>query len=56
MGIESSGQVSLDWLLNILSTLDPGHEYFSKGYVPVKNLPKKVEIVDNSDGFYDCLP
>ena len=56
MGIECSGQVSLNWLLNILSTLDPGHEFFSKGFVPVKTLPKKVECVDNADGFFDGLP
>ena len=36
IGLVDSTQVGVDWLLNILSTLDENHEYFGKSFVPVK--------------------
>ncbi len=47
------------WLLAVLSTLDPDHEFFSKNFVyeaEKKQPAGGVQVVDNQDGFYSGLP
>ena len=56
MGIDAANQVGLDWLLTILSTLDPEHRFFQKSFVPQKYPAKNIDQVDNNDGFFDDLP
>ena len=56
MGIDHPSQVPQEWMLQVLSTLDPEHEFFSKAFVPQKSIPKRTVTIDNSDGFYDDLP
>ena len=55
-GLLDASQVNVDWLLAILSTLDGNHPFFEKSFVPVKTQPKRVQYVDNQDGFFDDLP
>lgn len=48
-------------MLRVISTLDPGHEYFSKGYNPPKECrePEVEEgdlFFDNSNHYLDGLP
>ena len=58
LGISEKKQPNRDWMLAVLSTMEPTHKIFRKDYVP----PLKVQsvqlskIVDNSDGFFDQLP
>lgn len=42
------------WLLDLLSTYEPGHRYFTKLYRPAKEKPERQ--LDNDDGFFDGLP
>ena len=59
LGIDAPSQVTLDWLLNILSTLDPKHQFFDKSFVPEKqpvNRQFRELMVHNEDNFYDNLP
>ena len=58
MGIKKWRQPDLQWILALLSILDPDHPFFAKDYVPVKEVDdaKEVELVDNNDGFFDSLP
>ena len=50
------------WCMVCLSTLNPDHAFFSKGYLANKQLTqtqkeeKLVDLIDNSDNFYTGLP
>jgi hypothetical protein len=51
------------WALAALSTLEPNHRIFGKGYVPdppplaaVNLAASAVPMVDNEDGLFDNLP
>jgi hypothetical protein len=49
------------WALHALSTLQPDHRIFGKGYVreprSLEELPRPAEpLVDNADGLFDGLP
>ena len=59
IGIDNVNQVTLDWLINVLSTIDPKHQFFDKSFVPVKqpaNKDYKELLIHNEDGFFDGLP
>ena len=43
LGIDGANQVGLEWLLHMLSTLDPDHRFFEKSFVPEKYPAKIVE-------------
>ena len=45
------------WLLAVLSTLQPGHAVFQKGYRPPSKakLDAQQEMVPNRNGFFDGL-
>ena len=47
------------WCLHLLSTVEPGHQFFTKGFRPSdlekENYPVQMEI-DNSDAFFVDLP
>ena len=44
------------WMLGILSTLQPTHEIFQKGYRPPSNLPpQQQQMISNPGGFFDGL-
>ena len=50
-------------MVDVLSTVNPGHRYFNKDYYPspeelrnVEHLDEFKVTMDNSDGFFDNLP
>ena len=46
------------WILDVISTLNPNHAIFQKGYVPEKTeeAETRTVYVRNDDGLYDGLP
>ena len=45
------------WLLDVLSTLRPGHDIFKKNYLPpIVTDKKENKVIDNSDSFFSDLP
>ena len=60
-GLKDETVANTEWLLDVLSSCNPEHEFFGKSYVPSaedsKYSRKKVQpVVNNSNGFYDDLP
>lgn len=54
-------KVNTEWLLTVLSTLDPTNRLFAKNYIPSEDERRnrdhlEEKLVDNSDGFYTGLP
>ncbi len=53
---------NLDWMLDVLATINKNHEYFHKDYSKPKKLVAEDELVagdklvENADGFFDSLP
>jgi hypothetical protein len=54
LGITEHHQPDLQWALDVLSTMDPYHEVFQKGYTPAKRSPGAQ--IHNRDGFFTNLP
>ena len=58
----SSHSPDIDWLLVVLSTLQPNHRYFSKSYYPSdeelggRGTKVKPPKDDEYDEFFDNLP
>jgi len=53
--------VDVDWLSTILKSLDPGHRFFAKDYLPQGEerrdwLTKVEEVFVDTTGFYSGLP
>lgn len=50
----------LNWMLDIIATIVPNHEYFEKNYRKPKKIVDEGEIqpglVSNHDGFFNSLP
>ena len=51
----------IPWMLNLIATIDSGHEYFKKDYKKPRKVVDEAEIVqpgmvNNNDGFFDALP
>jgi hypothetical protein len=55
LGINSADLVNTEWLLTILSTINPNHFYFSKDYHPgdLKKEKDKLEFLQNDDKLFD---
>ena len=48
---------STNWMLLVLSNLDPANEVFAKGYVaPRKPKGNEAVFIENQDDFFDGLP
>ena len=53
---------NVDWMLDVLATINEDHEYFHKDYSKPKKLVAEDELVagdqliENADGFFDSLP
>ena len=53
---------NIDWMLNLIASMDESHEYFSKNYRKPKKIIDPAEVVQepgllsNQDGFFDSLP
>ena len=58
MGVRRINQVDREYMLEIISTLEPDHAYFKKSFNPVirKANSKPVEYVDNINDFFTDLP
>ena len=57
LGDFSKQQPNKDWLLNVLSTLNPKHYFFAKSYMPPPRPKKRVaKRLGNEDGFFSDLP
>jgi len=55
LGFTADTLPNQDYLLKLLSTLNPEHEIFGKGYVkPV--VSHQPEFIDDSKGFFQNLP
>ena len=58
----SKRTADVDWMLDVIATIDENHEYFAKGYVNTKTSVNPSEpdhqsnLIRNSDGFFDSLP
>ena len=46
----------VQWMLLILSSLDPDHELFNKDYVNPRKPLAAQELCESHDGFYSGLP
>ena len=46
----------VQWMMLILSTLEPNHAIFAKDYVNPKKTVAEEELVDGYDNFYEGLP
>ena len=46
----------VQWMILILSTLEPNHAIFAKDYVNPKKTIAEEEFVDGYDDFYEGLP
>ena len=46
------------WMLAVLSTVNPNHQFFNKDYRPERQRKqkKRKREFDNEDGFFDMLP
>ena len=44
MGFDAKHEADLEWLLVVLSTLNPNHRYFAKDYVPSLQETRKNPI------------
>ena len=56
LGIKSMSSLKLTWMLQLVGTLDPRHQWFQKGFKATKSAaPKPIAQADNWDGFYDGL-
>ena len=54
-------KVDSAWLIVVLGTINPGHRFFNKDYVPTKDERRNQDyldpkMVDNTDGFFTGLP
>ena len=54
-------KVDSAWLIIVLGTINPGHRFFNKNYVPTKEERRNQDyldpkMVDNTDGFFTGLP
>jgi hypothetical protein len=53
---------NIDWMMDVLATINENHEYFRKDYYKPKKLVAEDELVaddqliKNTDGFFDSLP
>ena len=53
---------NIDWMIDVLATINENHEYFRKDYYKPKKLVAEDELVadnqliENTDGFFDSLP
>ena len=53
---------NLDWMMDVLATINGEHEYFDKEYLKPKKVVAEGELVTddklipNTDGFFDSLP
>lgn len=62
LGITNEGHIpNKEWLLVVLSTLEPDHLFFKKDYLPpAKNealsRAKESKVVNNADSFFTSLP
>ena len=58
----SKRPADVDWMLDVIATLDENHEYFAKDYVKPKKQVDSAEMVHqsnlihNNNGFFDSLP
>jgi hypothetical protein len=55
-GITSTREPSLHWCLRALATIDSGHLFFRKDFLPDDKKLGSRDEVDNSDGFFSNLP
>lgn len=54
MGFDSKHEADLEWLLIVLSTLNPEHRYFAKDYIPTLQETRKNPIpIINRDDYID---
>ena len=61
LGIKDESYTSAEWLLQVLSTINPDHPFFSKSYTPLAadskyTRSKKKQVYSNEDGFFTGLP
>ena len=56
MGIDDKRTPNRKWLLDIMSTLDPGNKIFKKDYATPIEHKRTLKVVENSDGFFYSLP
>ena len=58
LGFHPDRSPDQQWALHALSTLEPRHRIFGKGYVrePPPLAAVNMTVVDNADGLYDGLP
>jgi hypothetical protein len=58
LGFAANRLPDQQWALHALSTLEPRHRIFGKGYVrePPPLAAVNQTVVDNADGLYDGLP
>jgi hypothetical protein len=47
LGISTFSKVTVEWLLALLSTLNPAHEYFTVGFYPEEAKPFKMGDVSS---------
>ena len=58
----SKRPADVDWMLDVIATIDENHEYFAKDYVKPKTsvnpseMDHQSNLISNSDGFFDSLP
>jgi len=57
-GPDEWDKVDLDWIKNVLSTLDPEHRFFHKGYVPEEKVKEgeKGYVTEGEFQFLQGLP
>jgi hypothetical protein len=56
LGIDEKRQPNTDWMVNLISTLDPFNEIFEKSYEGKKRANKEGHMLDNHDDFFTNLP
>ena len=57
LGDFSKQQPNKDWLLKVLSTMNPKHYFFAKSYMPPPRPKKRIaKRLGNEDGFFTDLP
>jgi hypothetical protein len=55
LGISNSSKVTVDWLLAVLSTLKPSHEFFNPGFYP-EEARSSFKMGNVNAAFVDEIP
>jgi len=57
MGIDENHSPDKKWIIDLIATMLPDCEIFSKDYLPpAPDIPREDKVIDNGDKFFDSLP